>query len=78
MLNHRPLFSCKVEKNPVLKVTFLMNISIWGEFLSITYGNKNFNSHYIGTLSKKDDPHHHPPPPHGIGIINSGLGKYQE
>lgn len=57
-----------------------MNISIWGEFLGITYGNKNFNSHYIGTLSKKDDPHHHPPPPppHGVGIIDSGLGKYQE
>lgn len=48
-----------------------MNIKVWGEFLGITYGNKNFNNHYIATLYKKDDPP-------WVEIIVSGCGRYQE
>lgn len=32
-----------------------MNSRVWGEFLDITYASKNFNTHYIGALSKEED-----------------------
>lgn len=31
-----------------------MNNRAWGEFLNITYGNKNFSNHNLGAFSKKD------------------------